>query len=375
VTQREPQRPGFAAAFAVCTLAAIAALAAASFHTIAQARRAANRSARHEQAASAADVGLRAALASWDVRTRDSLSIGAIDSGATMPATPSGARTQLFLIRLTREIYWMASAAEVAAGTSVEATRVHNLLVEVLRPAFPTGAAIMSRAGVVATRDASILGDDAPPPGWTDCPPTDTGQGTAILLPDGETASFDDGHPMPGVRFNSVAADSISYQVFGRVLAPLLAGRATIVVESGAILSPAPDTDSGCRLVDGQYPPRSWGEPLRSSGGGCERFLPIVHATGDLTLTRGRGQGVLLVAGRLRIEGPFVFHGVILAREGIYVTGPGVQVYGTVLSAGTRGVIWRGAGELQRSTCAITRAAEAAARPYLLPVRGWVELF
>jgi hypothetical protein len=357
-------------------LAAIAGLAAATFHAVVQAQRAATRAARHDQAASAAEAGLGAMLASWDVAGRDSQPIGAVDSTMIVASGPPPTRARLFVIRLTRQTYWIASVGEAAAGTAVEAVRAHNLLAEVLRPTFPDRAALMSRAAVVAGRDASITGDDAPPPGWTDCPPPDTVPAASVLIPHGETASYDDGRPLPGAKVDSAAADSAGYQLFGSVAAWSLADRATIVVAPGAILSPSPDTGRDCQPSGGERPAGSWGEPARSgTAAGCERFYPVVRAAGDLTVTRGRGQGLLLVAGRLRIEGPFTFHGVILADGGIDVTGSDVLVYGAVLSPAAQGVIWRGGGELRRSTCALNRVADAAARPYAVPLRPWSELF
>jgi Kef-type K+ transport system membrane component KefB len=81
------------------------------------------------------------------------------------------------------------------------------------------------------------------------------------------------------------------------------------------------------------------------------------------------------VHGRLRIQGPFLFVGLILASGGIEVTGQDVTVYGAILSAGSAGVTWRASGELRRSTCAVARVSNAAARPYPVPYRGWAELF
>lgn len=376
MTGKATPRPGFAVAVAVYMLAAIAGLAAATFHAVAQAQRAATRSASHDLAVSAAEAGLGATLASWDVAGRDSQPVGAVDSTTIIASRPPPTRARVFVIRLTRQTYWIASVGEAAAGTAVEAIRAHNLLAEVLRPTFPARAALMSRGAVVAGRDASITGDDAPPPGWTDCPPPDTVPGASVLIPHGETASYDDGPPLPGATLDSAAADSDGYQLFGGVAAASLADRATIMVAPGAILSPSPDIGGDCQPRGGDRPAGSWGEPARSGiAAGCERFYPVVRAAGDLTVTRGRGQGVLLVAGRLRIEGPFTFHGVILAGGGIDVTGSDVLVYGAVLSAAAQGVTWRGGGELRRSTCAVNRVADAAARPYAVPVRPWSELF
>jgi hypothetical protein len=141
-------------------------------------------------------------------------------------------------------------------------------------------------------------------------------------------------------------------------------------------VSPRPDTVGRCEPGTAEASRESWGEPARTGQWpDCERFLPIVHAVGDLDVTSGRGQGVLLVNGRLRIHGPFVFYGVVIAGGGIEARGSDVTVYGAVLSADARGVVWDAVGQVRRSTCAAARALGAAARPYPVPRRQWVELF
>ena len=329
-------RPGFAAALAVTMIAALAGLAGASHYAAVEARRAANRSARQEEAASAADAGIHWILDPWDGARRDSMALGAIDS-IIRGTHHDFARTRAFVTRITERLFWVASVGESAPGTVVEASRVHSLLVEVLPPVFPAGAALTSRGPVLAGTGVAILGSDAPPPGWTDCVPGDSGGAPAVLVPEGVPATFDDGRQIPGVGVSAAAADSSTYDRFGRVTARSLAGRADVTLAAGAMLSPPPDT-------------------------AIHRAFPVIVAVGDLTVTNGRGQGVLLVNGRLRIEGPFSFFGVVVASRGIEITGPDVTIYGAVLSAGSQGVAWRAGGELRRSTCAVARAAIAAAR-------------
>jgi hypothetical protein len=360
-------------------VAAVAGVAAASFYTVVEGRRSANRGARLEQAAGAADAGLRWALDSWDVARRDSLPIGATDSGlARGDSTPA----QVYAIRLTSHLYWLAAVGQAGDGSNVEADRVHHLLVELLRPAVAARAALTSGGSVVAGRSAAIRGEDSPPPAWTDCPPGDAASAPAVVVPDGALARYDDGDPIPATRFDSSAADPATYRVLGRMDVAALAARADVSLAPGAILSPAPDIAADCRSSAGAPAQESWGEPARGAGAreaggspGCERYFPVVHATGDLGVAGGRGQGILIVQGRLRIQGPFVFAGIILASGGIDVTGQDVTVYGAVLSAAAGGVMWRASGELGRSSCAVARASSAAARPYPVPLRGWAELF
>jgi hypothetical protein len=323
-------------------LASIGGLAAASFFAVMEARRSANRLARQDEAAAAADDALFRLLGRLDATALDLLPVGSTDSGLA------------FVTRLTKGVYWITAVGRAAAGTSVEAGRVHNLLVEVLRPTVPSRAAIVSAGAVLAGSDVVMSGDDSPPPGWTDCPATDT-------------------TPAPAVHGSG---DTATYQLLGRVTTAALAARADIAIAGGAILSPRPDIARECVPSAFDEDAANWGEPLRiGQSPGCERWLPVIHASGDLAVTSGRGQGILLVDGHLRIAGPFLFYGVIVAFGGIEASGPDVTVYGTVLSGSSGGVVWRAAGQVQRSTCAVRRSADAAAKPFVVTRRGWAELF
>jgi hypothetical protein len=336
------RRCGFAAALAVCLLAAVGIIAAASSYTVLEGRRAANRAMRQEEAATAADVGLFATLGLWTVQARESMPVGSTDS--------SGA----YVTRLTNRLYWVTAVGKAAAGTSVEARRIHNLLLETRRPSVSSRAALTSAGAVVAAPDAIIAGADAHPPGWIDCPPADSTVGPGVLVSD----------------------DPATYQALGRVTTTALADRADITLAAGAIVSPAPDLVGDCVPSGSRVNTRSWGEPARTGRAPrCERFFPVVHAVGDLLVTSGRGQGVLLVDGRLRIDGPFAFYGVVVAARGIETHGADVTIYGAVLSADPGGVVWNAPGELRRSTCAVARASDGATRPYPIPHRGWAELF
>jgi hypothetical protein len=370
------RRRGFAVAAALYMLAAIAGLTAASFYAAVEARRAANRFTRQEEAASTAEAGLRAVLETWDPTKRDSLAVGGIDSATSLLPWRGGAGVRAYVIRLTSSVYWIASPGEAAAGTSVEAKRTYNLLVEILRPRFPVRAALVSGGSVVAGGEVTMSGHDAAPPGWIDCLSPDTGAAPSIIVADGAAATFDDGRPIPKVEVDTAATAISSYRTFGRVAASGLADRATITVAPGAIVSPAPDTARDCQLTDPPQTIANWGDPTRTgTDGACESFFPVVHALGDLAVGRGRGQGVLLVSGNLHIEGPFLFNGVIVTAGRIDATGPDVRIYGVVASAGPKGVVWRAEGALQRSSCAVARAADAARRAYPLPLRAWSDLF
>ena len=367
-------RHGFVTVTALCLLAVVAGLAAGSFRVVVDARRAAHRAARHLQARSASDAALHSVLQSWSARTQDSTVIGAAPIVVEERHLADSTRASVHLSRITDRVFWLAAFGEAASGTSARALFAQHLLLEVRRPAIRELAALISRADVLAGTGTAIIGDDAAPPGWADCPPLDTVPLAAVLVPDSGSARLETGGPIPGSRDDPIARNPATYESLGAVPFQQLASRADITVPAGAILSPAPDSGSHCQ-AEGPLASSSWGDPARTGAAeGCERHLPVVHARGDLVVTGGRGQGVLLVSGRLRLEGPFLFHGVVIAAGGIETSGQDVTIYGAVLSGGP-GVVWLADGELRRSTCAVARALTAARRAYPVGERGWALLF
>jgi hypothetical protein len=360
------ERHGFALALAVCLLAAIGALAGANSFAIREAQRTATRVARQGEAATAADRRLVGLIAAWDAPERDTLGIGNTDS-----AFSGGG--DAYVTRVTNDLYTVAAVGRSGSGTSAEARRGHSLLVRIARPALALRAAIVSQADAVVAAEASLSGQDRPPPGWEGCPPPDSAAAPAVLLPEGRTARYVDGRPLVDARADSLAAAPNTYHAVGQVATAFLAQHADIVLGNGVMVAPRPADGDKCG-ADNDI--ASWGEPLRSiESPRCRRYFPVIHAAGDIVVTAGRGQGVLLVDGRLRLEGPFVFAGLVLARDGVETSGASVSVYGAVLSGGASGTWWAADGRVQRSTCAVFRALAAAARPVPVSRGGWSELF
>jgi hypothetical protein len=99
----------------------------------------------------------------------------------------------------------------------------------------------------------------------------------------------------------------------------------------------------------------------------------VVHVQGNATVLGGSGEGILIVEGRLAIVGPFSFSGVIVARGGISVAGPGVAVSGMIRAAGAPAI----AGGLTITTNAsvVQDVLFQGVRPSIVNGRRWAELF
>lgn len=363
------ERSGFALALAVCLLAAIGSLAGAMFFAIREGQRTGTRLTKQEEAATAADARLFALLAAWDVAARDSLRVGATDSSV---AGRVDSPADSYVTRVTNDVYSVTASGRSGVGTSAEARRRHSLLVRIVRPVLGLRAGIVSRGDVVIAREAIPVGADLPPPGWEACQPPDSTAASSIVLPEGRTARDGAGLLIADVQVESLAGDRTTYEVLGQVPTAFLAERSDVALRPGAMVSPRPAADDKCAPGTDIS---SWGDPSRTLDSSlCQRYFPVIHAAGDIVVTAGRGQGLLLVDGRLRIEGPFVFAGVVLARGGVETSGAGVNIYGAVLSGAGSGVGWAAAGRVQWSSCAVSRALAAAARPVPVRRRGWSEL-
>jgi hypothetical protein len=123
----------------------------------------------------------------------------------------------------------------------------------------------------------------------------------------------------------------------------------------------------------------NWGEPLNPASP-CWDHLPIIHFSGDLTITgTGRGQGILLVDGNLVIRGNFDFYGVIVVQGRSVLWGRDATMTGGVLTRnGTGGggmsFVLNGS-RIQYSSCAVQRATSALSSVSRLPGRNWFEIF
>ena len=108
----------------------------------------------------------------------------------------------------------------------------------------------------------------------------------------------------------------------------------------------------------------NWGEPR--GDGPCAKYLPVIHARGDLYLQHGRGQGVLVVDGDLVVEGGVRFHGLVVVLGSLVTRGEGNRFVGRVLARGGGdpgpGLVGGESHEIRESGCEVRRALDAALR-------------
>jgi hypothetical protein len=263
--------------------------------------------------------------------------------------------------------------AEGVAGVPPrEARQRVSLLLSLQRPTFPA-AAVIARGGLSVVEGSSITGGAGG--GVDNCLTPDSSVAAVSVPPD---VSIDTAGctPLPCLRAAEVVRDTVlavraeTPEQFGQVNRSFLAtvGRA---LSPGTELSPAPviAADGACDA----NAPANLGDPLHVLGpdSPCALMFPVIHATGDLRLTGGAGQGMLVVDGNLTLLAGARFTGVLLVRGAARFEGNS-QLDGMVVADR---VSLAGGAVVNYSPCAVGNAARSASRPVPELHHSWAEMF
>ena len=270
-----------------------------------------------------ADRALDEAMSAFDLPVRSAQIIGTTVEVKAPPRVEHDS-ARVWVTRLSGRVFWMVTRATDDIDSTVSAGA--GLVVRIDAPRFPRIAALVARGGVHLDGASTVTGVSvAEPPCDSVIPPLD-----GLVVPPGVAA------PAIARRLSLANADS-TYLSFGPIGVAQLTQRAAVTLAAGVTISPP------------------------ASG--------ITLATGDLTLEPGAGAGVLLVLGRLHVQGSVTFSGVLIADDGLDVASGQLSVTGLVLSAAAHdsSIVVRGTAALDArySECAVVAAefASAAARP------------
>ncbi|MBY0488452.1 MAG: hypothetical protein K2R93_01310 [Gemmatimonadaceae bacterium] len=331
--------------------------------------------AMQQRAQAAAEFGMTNELANWPA-TRSSMANGAIDSSVVVIQTGDTARVRVQ--RLNAKTYNVVSIGRAAIGSGLlEAQRQTSMLVRV------SGGGRLRPLGLLTMNDdvqiqgsALVDGRNTAPPGWTDCATFPTGDTTAIAYDPSTVPQVQKANQTVGaLRSNPLAADPNTYNDIGGETWAALAARAGIKVSGN--LNPAPvGSATSCTMSSS-----NWGEPYRGNGSvaGCQNYFPLIYSAGDLDLQgNGRGQGILIVDGRLRIRGNFEFYGLILVGQRFEMEGSS-QVYGAVMVNAPTNEDSKiiGNATMRFSHCALGKAAAALGGGTVTrtKTRSWAQVY
>ena len=334
----------------------------------------------------AAESGLSAALAAWDPNFAMQLPPGsqtALGSGSLS----TGDVYETWVTRLdsaqdSRTAYYLLASVGRPRGPGGGQRRVALLLRSRMPDLLCCNAALRTRGDVAVADGARVSGRDATPQAWADgsgpCHDFEPQAKPGLLISDSSRMSLAgggvvDGEP-PVLHEVPIDPDSLSSLV---TKYDQLAAEAELKYTDGAVsaVAPAIDAEGECDRLSTS----NWGAPTDPAHP-CRDYLPIVHASGNLTLQGpGVGQGVLLVDGDLLIVDGMEFYGVVIVRGGLGVHGLGSRLVGGVLllSEGASAGEIEGFADVEYSSCAVWRAAAFSHLhiPHPLADRAWYEIF
>lgn len=363
---RQPRpRPGFALATALLTLGLIGALVTGTFFLGTHEQRTGTDVLSATRALAVAELGLDAAMTTWDREWNLLMERG--DRRTAPPTGADAASAVTEIVRLDNQLFLVSSE-----GRSGPARRIVRRYVS-LAVAEPVLSAAATLGGRVMIDGASeIDGTDRAPEGWT-CPDPESpvagiiSRDTAHITTDGcSLGTCVNGSPPilsdSALRHSTAGAGDLDWSA--------LIVRATATVQG--TMSPRPSERDGVCDVADQY---NWGDPQRFGDESCPNHFALVHAPADLTIDGGRGQGILLVDGDLTMQGGFDFAGMVMVRGALRAGAGGARITGALTVAAAESSTPSTLRDLvvHFSRCAVHAAMLGSATPAPLTEWSWFE--
>jgi hypothetical protein len=376
------KRAGIALATALGGIIVIGVMIGGVFFLSAQEVRASGGSVAQERAFRAAEMGLNQTMARWNNIAMGLLPVGSVttnfDSGTGWVDT-------VHVTKLGPNMYSLVSTATVNAGRVGKARRTTGLSVRTLTLDFNFMSALTVRGDAKIGGSSFISGNDWNPQSWDECPATgDPLAGLAVSGSQGIQLSGCNNlsclEGSPKILSTPAAGDTATYFNYGDLNWNDLTGIATKVYTGSPTMNQmAPSLTASGECNYGSS--LNWGEPYHTiPAGKCEDYVPIIHfkGSGTVTLSGGRGQGILLVDGDLEVSGGFEFYGPVIVRGTLKTVGQsGSKLNGAVMAANVMldETTVLGDATVRYSNCTISKARQAAAAPRRMVHRAWVEAF
>lgn len=313
--------------------------------------------------------------------------VGAVDTigPVTFALGDANARYTLQVQRVATRLFKVDSEGEITSGgRHAGATRRLSEMMRIAYTYVPKDRAMTTQDEVRIRGNSLISGTDSVPGGWADC--TSLGEKTGVLSADTTTIDIPPGGgPSGGVTGNpkwdqDATMDSTEFAEYGDMVLDDLKLMAEKVYPAGGTYSGMAPVASGG--VCDKSVQDNWGDPLDPTSA-CHYYWPIIYSTGDMHVSSGVGQGILIVDGDLVITGDFEFYGLVFVYGSFRTSGTGNKVNGSVnilgSSAYDSNLALTGSGntEVYLSSCAIERAHrynDRFARPIPLGERRFVDL-
>lgn len=368
-------RQGVALPLALFTLVIAAVMITAVFYVGRLEQRMGNNSVAATQAFEAAETGVTTVMNNWSPATYNTLTTGttvalpvvAVGPNATYAATIRRLNTNLYLIQ--------AEGRYLVGGAAVTRRQVARVVRLDAPSIFPEGALINRRN--LAVTSGLVDGRDQVPSGWSGCSTgsdtpavVDSAGGTTFGGSCGAGTCLDGSGIAPHIVTDALTVNTNTFATFGGMTYDALAAVADKVVSGNmSALGPTFNPGPTCRTSDAM----NWGSP-EDPNGPCGQYFPVIYAPGDLEVSGGSGQGILLVDGHLLFSGGARFFGIIIVKGNIDLNAG--QITGTVFVKNEGNAINNVAGtQIRYSRCAIEKATGKASQPSPITERGWVQLY
>jgi hypothetical protein len=376
------RREGFALAAALLAMVMIGAIVTGGFFAASQEGQIGRSSVSGAESMMIAEQGMNTVIGAQPKVWFDSLTVDVPDTLHVNAAVVVNGDTlghyTTIVRRLSSNTYMVVSNGIGArGGRYAGGKRSLASIVRTMNISFNQRSAILSYGGVNVFGSASVDGRDEAPSTWNNCDTVGTRAGIVTRDTANTTAggsSTITGSPQE-VLDTTINADS--FETFGDITYTQLATMADKIYSDGDRPSPDPVMSGGACVTSDID---NWGDPMNTAGL-CHSYWPVIHAVGDVHISGGTGQGVLLVDGDLTITGGFEFYGVTIIKGTLSSTGTGGHLNGTVMvyDGGSLTDLSRTGGNslVQFSTCAIQRAQDnltGVARAFPLRHRSWMDL-
>jgi hypothetical protein len=374
-------RPGFALAIALAAIVIIGAIITGMFFASTQDYRISRNSAMQARALTAAEYGLNNVTTSgqwnpvWNTDTNGLIATQSFPPG-------DGAFDTVRVTKLNSGMFMLTSTGRVGPASGAQARHRVGALVTLLIPQLNMLGALTTRGSAKIGGSSYLDGNDTTYTGWN-CPPPGAGV-AGLSMPDTTkiTTSGCSGLSCvagsPKVSQDSMAAKDSTYFNFGPGLGwSDLVGMANKTVAGSTTLNGIGPTAPGGACDTGNS--NNWGDPLHTDPlvASCQGYFPIVYAQGDLHLSGGDGQGILLVEGDLTVTGGVEFYGPVIVKGSLKTTGTGGHFNGGVMAANVdlEQSTLLGNAVIHYSSCAINKALAGVATPIFANSRSWTELY
>ncbi len=373
-------RRGIALPLVLFVLVILGAITVGSFYVARLEQRTGDNTIASVRALNAAEAGIASAIANWNAQAWNgtavgtSLPLGTVSLGGTSyyADTLTRVNNSLFLIQ--------AVGLDSVASGRVFARRRIGVISRLDLPLINMQSAITVRNGINISGSSQVNGRDSVPATWGSyCPPPGPTQagvrdssGNVTTSGACSGASCIAGSPQILV---DTTINANTFNQFGSTSFSQLAAGADKIV-SGTLTGVGPTTNAGppvtCRTSD----LLNWGDALNTLSP-CFDYFPVIYAPGDLNVSGGRGQGLLLVQGDLTVQGGFEFYGPVIVQGTVRSTGTGGHFFGGLMASNANlGVtLFSGNSVVDFSACAISRALNGIAKVTPLAEHSWAQLY